>query len=785
MMSKRFGWNQFGIRAGLAAVVLLSLCLSTSLSGQSAFEKNAVPFFQEYCIDCHGNDRKKADVNLEAYTGEILIYKEPKFWKRVIEVIETREMPPEKKPQPKSEERFEIAAFLRTELKSLDCETIVNPGRVTIRRLNKNEYNNTVRDLFGLPDISPADSFPNDEVGYGFDNIADVLSIPPILMEKYLEAAENIAEAALLSNVPAWPERERHQAEEFVTRSEHVRPARDRYMGFYREGTSYMVVEAPEPAPYQLKIKAHGEQAGPEAPKLSVKTSSGFEKVLDVPQFAEKPGTFTLNITLKKGENRITFGFLNNFNDSNFRIPELSGDRNLFIDHVDVIGPLNAPNPNLPSSHTRIIPSKPEPGTEIAYAREILRPFVSKAFRRPATNAEVVRLSQFVSMVMEDGGSFEDGIKLAVQAVIASPKFLFRWELDRGLMTDEEKAIRHINNFEIASRLSYFLWNSMPDDELFELAREGKLNDAEILRSQTRRMLKDERARRFVSNFVGQWLQIRNLDTHSPDPGLFPEFTQSLRAAMKRETELLCETVVAEDLSLKTLLDSDFTYVNKELAAHYGLPEPEGDSFSKVLLPASSPRGGVLTQGSILTITSNPTRTSPVIRGKWILEQILGTPPPPPPPNVPELEESKEASENASLRKRLEIHRDKPDCAGCHAKMDPLGFAFENFDAVGKWRTMDDHFKIDPSGQLPDGTEFNGPADLKNYLVSGDTFIKSLTEKMLTYAIGRGLEYYDQCAIDKIVKKVQSTDYKVSSLIEGIVFSDPFLMRMTESPDEE
>lgn len=767
-------------------VGIVGFCSSQTnlIAEETPFDLKAVTFFEEYCLDCHSNDRQKADINLETFRGEVLLYKEPKFWQRVVEVIETREMPPEKKPQPSTDERFAIAAFLRAELKALDCSEAIDPGRVTIRRLNKNEYNNTIQDLFNI-DLTPADAFPSDEVGYGFDNIADVLSIPPILMEKYLEAGETIAKAAIMENVPPWPPSELHQAEEFVTRSEDIRPARDRYLGFYREGSAFMEFEAKEAGDYVLKIKTHGDQAGPEAPKLSVKVGSGKESIFEVPQHAEEAVVLSLKAKMKKGNNRLYFAYLNNFVNNNFEIPELSGDRNLFVDWVQIEGPMHTPKPVVPHSHSLIIPEKPRPGTEIITAKKILRDFATRALRRPATNDEVVRLTELATLVLEDGGSFEEGIQLAVQALISSPKFLFRWELDRGLMTDEELAIRNINGYEIASRLSFFIWNSMPDKKLFELADSGQLVKPEVLEAQIDRMLKDKKAKRFIVNFAGQWLQIRNLDTHSPDPSLFPVFTPELRASMKKETELLCETIMIQDLSLKTLLDSDFTFVNKALAKHYGFPEPEGDGFSKVLLPQNSPRGGVLTQGSILTITSNPTRTSPVVRGKWILEQILGTPPPPPPPNVPELEESKEASETASLRERLEIHRDKPDCAGCHAKMDPLGFAFENFDAIGRWREFDEHFKIDPSGNLPDGTAFNGPGDLKAYLLSGDTFIKALTENMLTYALGRGLEYYDQCAIEKIVNKVKNTDYKFSSLIKGIVFSDPFLKRSVMISEDE
>lgn len=743
-----------------------------------SFDSLVAPFFGDYCLDCHSNDRKKAGLNLEPFQGDVAVFKEPKFWSRIIEVIETREMPPEDKSQPTNELRFEIASFLRTGLRALDCDQLVLPGKVTIRRLNRNEYNNTIQDLFKI-DLRPADEFPNDEVGYGFDNIADVLSIPPILMEKYLAAAETIASTAILSNVPPWPPVEKFEAETMTGSSDDVRTAFERFLGLYRESSAYKDVKLARAGTYHIKITAHGDQAGPEAPKMKVSINDTQHHEFEVPQIAGDPGHFEFTTTLKKGSNRVEVAYLNNFVDNK------SGDRNLFVDFIEIVGPSGLQRPPLPESHTAVIPTQPEPGHELDHARNVLSAFATKAFRRPATSEESTRSADLVRMVLEDGGSFEEGIQLAVQAILSSPKFLFRWELEPDSLSDEEQQIRNLNDYELASRMSYFLWNSLPDDELFNLASEGRLTKPDVLSAQIDRMIQDAKARRFIQNFVGQWLQIRNLETHSPDPSLFPQFTQELRQDMKRETEMVFEVVLSQNLPITTLIDSDFTYLSKRLAQHYGLPEPEGDSFSKVFLPANHPRGGVLTHGSILTITSNPTRTSPVIRGKWILEQILGTPPPPPPPNVPELEATKEIAANASLRQRLEIHRDKPDCAGCHAKMDPIGFAFENFDAVGRWRDAEDGFPIDPSGSLPDGSQFHGPNDLKKYLTSGETFTRALTEKMLTYALGRGLEYFDECAVAKIVHSVQSEEHKFSALIRGIILSDPFQKKQTKDPDDE
>jgi hypothetical protein len=386
-------------------------------------------------------------------------------------------------------------------------------------------------------------------------------------------------------------------------------------------------------------------------------------------------------------------------------------------------------------------------------------------------------------MVMADGGSFEEGMQLAAQAVLVSPHFLFRWELDTRPAKDE--TTRRLTDWELASRLSYFLWSSMPDAELFRLAKRGELAKPDVLAAQVRRMVADPRSSALVENFAGQWLQIRNLAGVTPDPVKFPSFDDDLRAAMKRETEMFFGAVMREDRSVMELIDSDFTYLNERLAGHYGIDGVSGSAFQRVSLAKGSGRGGVLTHASILTITSNPTRTSPVNRGKWILEQILGTPPPPPPANVEELSEDEQAVQSASLRKRLELHRAKPECATCHDKMDPLGFAFENYNAIGQWRDMDGEFPIDPSGTLPTGEAIDGADGLKKVLKSRETFIRTLCAKMLTYALGRGLEYYDKCAVEDVCNELKANDYRFTALLIGVINSKPFLMSNTKTENDE
>ena len=431
----------------------------------------------------------------------------------------------------------------------------------------------------------------------------------------------------------------------------------------------------------------------------------------------------------------------------------------------------------LPESHRRIVfvPASKEVSRRDR-SRAILRRFVTRAYRRPAVNRDLDALLTLTDLAERQGESFEKGIRLAVQAVLTSPNFLFRIEQDPE--SAEPGSVRRLNDYELASRLSYFLWSTMPDERLFELAERKALR--EHLDDEVARMLEDPKAQALVDNFAGQWLELRSLASITPDVESFPEFDDQLRSAMRRETELFFETMMREDRDIREFLDADFTFVNDRLAHHYEIPDIEGAQFRRVALTGEQ-RGGILTQASILTITSNPNRTSPVKRGKWILDQILGAPPPPPPPNVPELIETEQAAAELSLRDRLEVHRAKPECAVCHNRMDDLGFGFENYDPIGRWRSHDGEHLIDASGTLPGKKSFDGSQELRGILKNnGKPFARCLTEKMMIYALGRGLEYYDRCAVDKIVDALAKDDYRFSRLVIGIVRSDPFLLRAVE-----
>jgi hypothetical protein len=501
--------------------------------------------------------------------------------------------------------------------------------------------------------------------------------------------------------------------------------------------------------------------------------------------------TYTVKTRLEAGPRRIDLAFLNAEAAAD-RPGRAARGRRLVLDRLTVDGPVLAEGWTLPASHTRIIPRAPTRQLRDQRwrqeARELLAPLAERAYRRPLRPGELDRLARFVENAVEGGDTFEQGMRLALRALLVSPHFLYRVELDEGgpAVTGEggpgEAHVRVLDDWELASRLSYFLWSSMPDEELFRLAREGRLRQPAVIEEQVRRMLADDKASALVDNFATQWLQIRNLSGHRANRRQFPGFDDSLKSAMLKESELFFEAVMREDLSVLTFIDADFTFLNDALARHYGIDGVEGARFRKVSL-TDGLRGGVLTQASVLTVTSNPTRTSPVKRGRWVLEQLLGTPPPPPPPGVPELKEKEKHDKPTSLRARLEQHRADPNCAVCHKKMDPLGFGLENFDAVGAYRTHDDDLPIDPSGVLPNGQTFSGPSELKAVLKAKQSqFRRSLVSKMLTYALGRGAEPYDRPAIDDIAEQMVRNDSRFSSMIIGIVNSDPFRKRRTKEP---
>jgi len=740
-----------------------------------SYDRDVRPLLAKYCNSCHGGEKPKADLNLAAMVDESAVMKNRKAWEQVIDYVEGHEMPPKGKPQPSQAEIEQLSGGVTALLAKLECGRTSYPGRVTIRRLNRAEYNNTIRDLVGV-DFSPADDFPSDDVGYGFDNIGDVLTIPPILLEKYLAAAERIAERAIVAGPSALGPTKTFEVEDLSAQTAGQKYG-DWARNLYTAGEIVVGYDFPRNGTYILRARAFGQQAGPDPARMAFKVDGKTLKSFDVKAVESGPVLYEDRVKLRGGPRRLAVAFTNDFYDERAPDPKKK-DRNLVVDYIEIQGPLPDEGTALPETHRRIIFRKPtKPAERVDCALAIIERFATRAYRRPATSAEVGRLMKFVDLTQENGDSFERGIQLMVEAVLVSPQFLFRVELGGRKRRGEPAGAQPISEFELASRLSYFLWSSAPDDELFQLALSNKLREGDNLEKQVRRMLKDRRAKALVENFADQWLQVRNLKNVNPDKGRFPNFDEPLRAAMLKETELFFESIVREDRSVRDLLDANYTFVNERLAKHYGIPGVKGDQFHRVVLKDGT-RGGILTQASILTITSNPTRTSPVKRGKWILEQVLGTPPPPPPPDVPELKDDQAVVTAGTLRQRMEQHRANPNCASCHARMDPLGFGFENFDAVGAWRDKDGNFPIDASGTLPSGQTFRGAKELKAVLKAREPeFVRCLAEKLLTYSIGRGLEYYDRCAVDRIVDATLRDKGKFSRLVLEVVQSDPFQKR--------
>lgn len=727
----------------------------------TTFAKDVRPLVTRYCVSCHSGASPAAGLALDKDSTEALVKQRRDVWDKVAENLASGHMPPQGLPAPTKAQRSEMVAWIRSTL-TVDCR-LADPGRVTMRRMNRQEYNNTVRDLTGL-DLKLADDFPSDDVGYGFDNIGDVLSISPLLMEKYLSAAEKIASQAVY--VP--PKPSHYEGDDLRTAG--GGSLRDSVWAMNSTGGVQAIHDFPHPGTYIARIRAYGQQAGPEPTKMTVRLDKdAIAENVEVKETESAPGTYEYPIRVTSaGKHSVSASFMNDYYVAG---PPMQ-DRNFFVHWIE-IAPTPVTADGLPESHKRIF----APGAGISdphkAAANILKAFATRAYRRPATQVEVERLTQIVDLLRKDGESFEEAVRVGVQAVLSSPNFLFRVEQENG------KAA--LSGYELASRLSYFLWASMPDDRLLNLAGSGELVKPAILSREAKRMLVDPRSKSLADGFAAQWLNLRKLSTIVPDPKMFPEFDDTMRDSMLKETKLFFDGVVRNDRSVLDFLVGDYSYVNGKLANLYGIPGVEGDEFRKVSL-AGTPRAGVLTQGSVLTLTSNPTRTSPTKRGKWVLDELLDQPPPPAPPGVGLLEDPSRQLQGDTLRKRMEDHRKNPACATCHMRMDPLGFSLENFDAIGKWRTKEGTVAIDASGELPGGVKFTGPKELRKILLTKKgEFVRCLSEKLLTYAIGRGVESSDQCYVDSISTAAAKSEYRFSALVSAVVTSDAFRIRKAAS----
>lgn len=753
--------------------------IAKSASDQPTFERDVLPTVQKYCLSCHAGEDAEAGVDLARFKTSAQVLKDGELWEDVARNVGASHMPPAKALQPTPRERDRMVAWIESSLSQAFCD-LDDPGRVTLRRLNREEYNNTVRDIFGVL-IKPADDFPSDDVGYGFDNIGDVLSLSPLLLEKYLSAGEKVAQAAIQA-----PDGDVRLAS-FDSRKFEPREAGGESEGGGRRlpsvaeiGVDYVF---PAEGEYILRLRAWGEQAGDGPPKMPLKLDGKELQTFDVPAGEDKPGLYEHRLTVSKGKHRISAGFTNDFYDET--LAPGKRDRNLIIEAIEIEGPRFksiTPSPQHLKILPRLVDSSWSAAQKSNYARERLKILARRVFRRSASAKEVERLASYVELAQKNGDSFERGMQVAVQAMLASPHFLFRVELDPA----DPKAKRQLSGYEIASRLSYFLWASAPDESLLWWAESGKLGDPKYLQHQVKRMLKDPRAQSLSTSFAMQWLELRRLNDITPDAQTFPAYSPELKADMQQETMLFCQEIISSDRPITDFLDAKFSYLNERMAQHYGVPNIQGEKWQRVIFQGEQARqrGGLLTQASILTVTSNPARTSPVKRGKWVLEQILGTPPPPPPPDVPALDDGKKTLSAASVRQRMEQHRKDPGCASCHARMDPIGFGLENYDAIGAWRLKDAGFSIDASGQLSSGQKFNGSAQLRGILMDKkDIFAHALAEKMLTYATGRGVERSDKCYVDDIAKSVSKSGYKFSSLISAVVLSPPFRTKRGDVKD--
>jgi mono/diheme cytochrome c family protein len=795
------GWRTAAVVVCLALTGWLGIPAAGQQASSSAAPAASAtgPYQQilsQYCVSCH-NGRVKSPATQSGIvldTADLShVAANAELWEKVLRRLHARTMPPQGARRPDEGTYHALTAWLEGEL---DQNALVHPhpGRPVLHRLNRVEYANAIRDLLAL-DVDVASLLPPDDSAYGFDNISEVLGVSPALQERYLSAAETISGLAV-GDIHAPAVTETFRVRQDLSQNQHIEGLPLGTMGGMLIRHTF-----PVDGEYDLKVRFFrtnfGNLRGLEHPhqvelaldgaRLRVATIGGDE---DLKAAFEKPGEtadaidarFAMRLPLTAGPHTLTLAFIENlpladtvrlqpFQRSSADTLDWTGRPHL--DTVTITGPLAVKGPGNTPSRRRVFSCRPTAaGSELACAKQIITTLARRAYRRPVAAADVQPIVDFYQQARRDG-TFDGGIQAALQLILASPNFVFRVEVD----PPNAPGVHRLSDLELASRLSFFLWSSIPDDELLDVASRGTLTDPVVLRQQVQRLLADSKSEALVSNFAGQWLQLRNLKTFLPNSDEFPDFDDNLRQALLRETELFFGSVIREDRSVSDLMAADYTFVNERLARHYGMPGIYGSQFRRVTVTDEA-RKGLLGKGAILAVTSHATRTSPVVRGKWILENVLGTPPAPPLPNVPALKENETGLAPKTVREQMAEHRADPVCASCHNVMDPIGFALENFDAVGAWRTREAGGAIDASGKLSDGTPVDGVVTLRQALLrQPDVFVSTMTEKLLTYALGRGLDDHDMPAIRRIVRDSARNSYRFSSIVLGIVESVPFQMR--------
>jgi hypothetical protein len=746
-----------------------------------------------YCFGCHNQRTKTAGLELD--TLDITnVGHDAATWEKVARKLRAGVMPPADRPRPDEAANDAFVAWLESELDRA-AAAAPNPGRTeAFHRLNRAEYHNAVRDVLAI-DLDVADLLPADDSSYGFDNIAGVLRISPALMERYLAAAKTISRLAV-GTEPAAVDSDVYRVAPDLQQHDRVDGLR-----FGTRGGTLVRHLFPVDAEYEIRVDVTG--GGRDVHELEVTLEGERIKVFRLESgrgrresaYGDAANKLEVRVPVKAGPHEIGVAFLRKPPvlleqvREPFQNPRISGNDGgpggalPWVTSVTVLGPYHAQGPGDTPSRRKIFVCRPTAADERRCARTIVTAAARRAYRGSVTDEAVQDLVAFYDTGRAEGGTFDAGIELAIRRLLVSPEFLFRLETDPAPASGKAAVNRdgayRVSDLDLASRLSFFLWSSVPDDELLTLAGQGKLKDGAVLERQVRRMLADPRSESLTKNFAGQWLQLRNMANVRPGDPYSLTFDESLRQAMWTETELFFDSILREDHGVVDMLTADHTFLNERLAQHYDIPNVQGSHFRRVTLPPDSPRRGLLGHGSILTITSHAIRTSPVFRGKWVLLNVLGTPPPEPPPNVPALVDKKTQAKVQTMRERMAAHRANPVCSTCHSLIDPAGFALENFDAIGRWRTVDESFNpIDASGVLPDGSKFDGVSDLRAALVrKPERFVTTVTEKLLTYALGRGLEFYDMPAVRQIVREARPGGYKFQTIVLGVAKSYPFLMR--------